>query len=46
MSEIISGVEIPDTAAAAEATRLMQKMTSDPGRPGRRRVRRREPRDA
>ncbi|WP_449487102.1 HD domain-containing protein [Streptomyces viridochromogenes] len=28
MSEIIAGVEIPETAAVAEATRLIQKMTS------------------
>jgi hypothetical protein len=28
MSEIIAGVEIPETAAVAEATRLMQEMTS------------------
>ncbi|MEU6323362.1 HD domain-containing protein [Streptomyces sp. NPDC047009] len=28
MSETIAGVEIPETAAAAEATRLMQEMTS------------------
>ncbi|MEU2930502.1 HD domain-containing protein [Streptomyces sp. NPDC007251] len=28
MSEIIAGVEIPETAAVAEATRAMQKMTS------------------
>ncbi|MER6221123.1 HD domain-containing protein [Streptomyces sp900105755] len=28
MSEIIAGVRIPETAAAAEATRLMQEMTS------------------
>ncbi|MFS4091526.1 HD domain-containing protein [Streptomyces sp. AF1A] len=28
MSEIIAGVEIPETAAAAEATRVMQTMTS------------------
>lgn len=28
MSEIIAGVEIPETAAVAEATRLMQRMTS------------------
>ncbi|MGQ5635659.1 MULTISPECIES: HD domain-containing protein [unclassified Streptomyces] len=28
MSEIIAGVEIPETAAVAEASRVMQKMTS------------------
>lgn len=28
MTEIIAGVEIPETAAVAEATRLIQKMTS------------------
>ncbi|MFF0221435.1 HD domain-containing protein [Streptomyces sp. NPDC004629] len=28
MSEIIAGVEVPETAAAVEATRLMQKMTN------------------
>ncbi|MGV9233542.1 hypothetical protein [Streptomyces nigra] len=28
MSEIVAGVEIPDTAAVAEATRLVQETTS------------------
>jgi len=28
MSEIIAGVEVPDTAAVAEATRLVQEITS------------------
>jgi HD domain len=30
MSEVIAGLEIPDTAAVAEATRLAQEMTSSP----------------
>jgi hypothetical protein len=28
MSEIIAGVEVPETAAVAEATRLVQETTS------------------